>query len=398
MSLVTPTTKQISDNIIAQLEASFNQTIPLLPKSFFRVLAKTFAGVFVLIYKYAGFTFLQMFVQTASIKDTSVLGVIISPLKFWGRLSGVGDPVPAVSAELTIDITVNVQSGFLPSGTPLLNSDNGITYITVGTVPLNAPIVFVNILASSDQAGGDGSGAIGNLSVSDVVSFANPLANVDRDAVVSVVITTGADGESTELYRQRVIDRFQKLPQGGALADYELWGEEVAGIVNIFPYTSDCPGQIDVYVEATVASSGDPDGIPTASQLQAVLDNINTDMNGLASRRPANALVNTFPITRIVFDVIVDGLAADDLSKVQADITTAVTDYFLDKEPLIIGLSVLPRRDRITRNGVGGAVDDIVNAAGGVVNLVTVTESSVVIEIFSLGIGQKAKLGTLSFT
>nr|MCH9737100.1 hypothetical protein [Actinomycetes bacterium] len=61
MSLTTPTTKEISDNIIAQLEASFSQTIPLLQKAFFRVLSTVLAGVFILLYKYGGFMFLQMF-------------------------------------------------------------------------------------------------------------------------------------------------------------------------------------------------------------------------------------------------------------------------------------------------------------------------------------------------
>jgi hypothetical protein len=93
MSLQTPTTKEISESIIAQLEASLNQSIPLLPKSFLRVLAKTLAGVFVLLYKYAGFMFLQMFVQTASAKQTTVNGKTFTPLTQWGRLIGVGDPV-----------------------------------------------------------------------------------------------------------------------------------------------------------------------------------------------------------------------------------------------------------------------------------------------------------------
>ena len=66
MSLETPTTKDINELIINQLEASFNTTISLLPKSFLRVLSKTIAAVFTLLYKYCGFIFLQIFVKTAS--------------------------------------------------------------------------------------------------------------------------------------------------------------------------------------------------------------------------------------------------------------------------------------------------------------------------------------------
>lgn len=395
MSLTTPTTKEISDNIIAQLEASLNQTIPLLPKSFLRVLAKTLAGVFVLLYKYGGFIFLQIFVQTASANETTINGKIVKPLIEWGRLIGVTDPTAATNAELLIDITVENQVGTLSSGTQLVNADNGVTYITIGAVLLNAATVQATIRAVSDQAGGGGAGAIGNLDPGAIVSFANPLANVARNATVDSQTVTGADAELTEIYRQRVIDRFQKRPQGGAYADYEQWGEETAGIINVYPYTSDCPGQVDIYCEAN--TDIDPDGIPTPAQLQAVLDSINLDQDGRATRRPANALANTFAITRTGFVVNVAGLIVDNLAQVQADITTAVEEYFLDREPFIDGLSILPRRDRITRSGVGGIVDDIVNAAGGIFSGVTITQSTIDIQTYSLGIGEKAKVDSVTF-
>ena len=397
MSLQTPTTKEISANIIAQLEASLNQTIPLLPKSFLRVLAKALAGVFVILFKYGGFMFLQVFVRTASANETTVNGVILTPLTEWGRLIGVGDPVAATNAELLIDITVEIQTGILPSGTQLVSTDNGVTYITIGAVTLSSAVVQATVRAASDQAGGGGAGAIGNLDLGAVLSFANPLANVSRNATVVTQIVTGANAEDTEVYRQRVIDRFQKRPQGGAYADYEEWGEEVAGIINVYPYTSDCPGQIDVFAEATVESSGSPDGIPTPSQLQAVLDSIFLDLNGLNTRRPANALVNSFPIARIGFDVRVTGLLVDNLAQVQTTITTAVEEYFLNREPFIVGLSVPPRLDRVTQSGVAGVVDDIVSAAGGVFSGVIVEQSSIVISIFSLGIGEKAKASSVAF-
>lgn len=399
MSLTTPTTKEINDNIIAQLEASLNQSIPLLPKAFLRVLAKALAGVFILLYKYGGFIFLQIFVRTASGKDTTVNGVIVNPLKFWGRLIGIGDPTPATNAELLIDITVTNQTGTLPSGTQLVNSDNGVTYITIGSVALTAPIVQATIRAASDQAGGGGAGAIGNLDPGAIVTFANPLANVDRSATGVAQVVTGSDAETTEAYRQRIIDRFQKRPQGGAYADYEQWGEEAAGVINVYPYTGD-PGEVDVYSEATVESSGSPDGIPTAAQLQAVLDLINLDSNGLASRRNANAFVNSFPITRTGFDVTVTGISGvDDLAQVKTDVTAAVTEYFLSVEPFIAGLSVPPRNDQLTRTRVSAIVEDIVTAAGGTFTsaIFNTTGTPGSLSAYVLGEGEKAKASNVVF-
>lgn len=361
-----PTTTQINDVIIAQLEAAFNQTIPLLPKSFLRVIAKVLAGVIVILYKYAGFMFLQMFVQSATIDETEINGQTISPLKQWGNLIGVGNPTDPTNAALNLEVAVTNQTGILPSGSQLLGPDNGIVYVTTAAVNLNAATVNVPILAAGDQNGGNGSGAIGNLDIGAKVNFANPLPNINSEATVISIITTAADGETAAAYRQRIIDRFQKLPQGGAYADYEGWGEEVEGIINVYPYTSACPGQVDVYVEATEASSGSADGIPTDAQLQSVLDSIELDDNGLASRRPAGALVNAFPISRLQFDTTVAGLIVDDLAAVQASINEGVAEFMLDREPFIPGLSVPPRKDRVTRSAVGGLVEDIVSAANGI--------------------------------
>lgn len=393
MSLTTPTTAEIKDNIIAQLEASLNQTIPLLPKSFLRVLASALAAVVMVLYKYGGFIFLQMFVQTASIKETTINGKTISPLIAWGELIGIGPPASATKAELLIDITVENQTGFLPSNTQLLNVDNGVTYITLGSVALDAPVVQATIRAASDQSGGAGAGVIGNLDTGAIVSFANPLANVSRNAVVVSQVVTGADGESTEAYRQRIIDKFQKLPQGGAYADYEIWSEEPSGILNAYPYTSTCPGQVDVYIE----SATEPDGIPTTAQLQEALDSIYFTVDGLASRRPATALPNTFPIIRLSFDVTVSGVQVDDEAAVQADITSTLEQYFLDRAPYIEGLTIPPRTDTISRSAVVGAIEDIVNAAGGVFTNATLYLDSNVIERYALGIGEKSKVGTVTF-
>lgn len=394
MALITPTTTDVNANIIAQLEASLSQTIPLLPKSFLRILAKTLAAVFITLYKYGGWMFFQVFVSTAANESTEVNGKTVNPLVEWGRLIGVGDPVAATQAELVVDITV-VSAGTLPSGSQLIGNTNGVTYITIGAVTLVGATVQATVRAVSDQSGGGGAGAIGNLDVGAILSFANPLSSVGREAVVDSQAVTGADGESTEAYRQRVIDFFQKRPQGGAYADYEQWGEETAGIVACYPYTSSNPGQVDVYCEADTAI--DPDGIPTTAQLEAVLDNINLDVAGRATRRPANALANTFAITRTGFDVIVSGLSVDNPTQVQSDITDAVEEYFLGREPYILGLTIPPRKDIITATAVGGLIDDIVSAAGGIFTGAVVKEGAATVTQRSLGIGEKAKASSVSF-
>lgn len=389
MSLTTPTTKEISDNIIAQLEASLNQTIPLLPKAFNRVLARALAGIFILLYKYAGFMFLQMFVRTASMDWTVINGRPIRPLVEWGRLIGVGDPIPATAAELTIAITVEAQGGTLPAGSQLLNINSGVTYITAAAVALDGPVVAATVCAVADQAG-----AIGNLEPGDTISFANPLYGVARIASVVSQVITGADAETVDSYRQRILDRFQKRPQGGAYADYEMWGEEVAGIRNIYPYTGTRPGEVEIYAEATEGV----DGYPTSAQLTAVYNSINLDVEGRATRRPAGSLVRVYSIRRTAFDVTVTGLAGADVPGMEAGITSALTEYFLAAEPYIAGLTVPPRRDKIYKMSVAGIVDSVVRAFGGSVDDVDIYRDEMLVATpYMLGIGEKAKLGTVEF-
>jgi uncharacterized phage protein gp47/JayE len=396
MALATPTTLQIGANIVVQLEAALSQTIPLLPKAFSRVLAKTLAGVFVTLYKYAGSSLLQQFVSTASMAETEVNGVKLRPLVEWGRLIGIGDPLSATQAELEVTVTVLSQTGSLPGGSQLLHAPSGVVYQTVAAIPLDAAAVTVVVRATADQAGGDGSGTIGNLEVGQILSFASPLPNVETKATVTAASVIGADGELENVYRARILRRFQRRPQGGAYADYQSWGTEVPGVKNVYPYTG-APGEVDVYVEAVAG----PDGIPDETQLAAVLQSINFDPEeapsptGLANRRPANAAVNVLPIWRTAFSVDMAGYEASDLTVIDA-IQQAVDEYLRDREPFIVGLSTRGRTDRVTQGAVAGVVNEIAEANGASVGAVTLRRSGATVIQYTLGHGELAKLGTLT--
>lgn len=396
-----PTTQELSDQIIASIEASINQTIPLLPKAFNRVIAKVFAAVFILLYKYGGFIFLQMFPSSASFKEINLLGFSFNPLISLGRLIGAGDPAVGEQAELEIQIQVDNQVGSLKSGEQLTNSNNGITYSTVTAVLLDSQFVNVVVRAIGDQAGGNGTGALGNLEVGDFIDFVQPQPNVQQRTTVSNQVVTGANAETADQYRQRVIDRWQKRPQGGAAVDYEVWGEEVSGIINVYPYSGDVAGDVDCYSEATVASSGSVDGIPTAAQLLAIKESIEFDDNGLASRRPFGSFVNSFPIERTYFDISVSGIQnVQDIVQVQTDVQTALELFMLDREPFIDGLTVGLRKDEISLNALTAVVQDIVEAANGTFAGLIFQLSggaSPNLQTYTLGQGEKSKAENVAF-
>jgi uncharacterized phage protein gp47/JayE len=214
-------------------------------------------------------------------------------------------------------------------------------------------------------------------------------------AEVTTTTVTAADAEAEAAYRQRVIDIFAYPPKGGAYADYRIWGTEVEGIINIYPYTGQSPGTVDVYAEATEASSVDGEGTPTQAQLEAIAAAIELDSSGLATRRPVSAYVN-FPeaITRQPFDVEIIGLTADDTVAAETVIAAALDDYFRAREPFIVGLSKLPRLDRVTQAAVSGVVDEAASTVGATVTSVFLSLSGASITAYTLDFGQRAKLGS----
>lgn len=394
MALSTPTTKEIQDLIIAQVEASVSPVASFLPRAFTRFFAKVLAGVFMILYKYAGWMFLQIFVRTASFDETEVLGIKITPLIEWGRLIGVGDPNPAAQSELLLDITVTNQTGSLPAGTQAVSNKNGITYILLSPVTLDAATKQGTFRAASDIEGGIGGGEIGNLDTGDIVLFVNPLANVERDMLVDSVTTTGTDAETEPVYRQRVIVRFQQQPQGGAGVDYVIWGSIETIVKSIFPYTG-ADGFVDIYVE--VFPSVEADGIPDQATLDAVALAI-TFEDGVQTRKPINVFLNTLPITRLDFTVNVLGISVPDPATTEPLITDALETYFLEREPFIDGVTPLPRADRLQVNNIRSIVDSFVTSAGGTFSDITMFlgAQQILIE-YSLQFGEKSKSTTINF-
>ncbi len=390
----TPTTQQVSENIVNQISAQLGQRAPIAAKAFTRVLAKALGGVIVTLYKYGGAMVLQQFVRTASNESIIINGRTINPLAEWGDLSGEGSQRLAVQAQLTVSATVVTQGGVLGSGAQLVGP-NGVTYITTGDVLLDAPTISVLVTAAGDQQGGDAAGTIGNLANGTELVFVQPIAALLPNTTVTAQTRTGVDAETTDSYRTRILNRFKARPQGGALADYRIWASTSSAVKAAYPYAGDTPGTVKVYIE----SSTEADGIPTPGQLAEALNAIKFDSNGKLTRAPVGALPNTFAITRPAYDVTVTGLQVDNPAQVRDNIDAALAEYFLGREAYIVGLDSGVRFDSINASQAGGIVSGIVYAAGGTFTTVSIAEAAsgdpVVTHV--LEPGEKAKLGTVTY-
>lgn len=399
MAFENRTISDINDLIISQFEAQFSKTFPIFPKSFLRVLSKVLSAVFILLYKSAGWMFLQLFVSTASFKEIEVLGKKITPLIEWGRLVGVGDPIPATQFECTILVTVNAIGSTLYAGTQFQSDINNVLYITTENYLLDTATKSINLLAVD-------SGEVGNLDIGDTLSLVNTLGIIENDADITVIITTAIDQESETDYRQRVSERFQLQPQGGAYADYRIWASEVPGVQQTYIYSGDPPSNVIVYVAGDAEIYADR--IPDSALLLAVAEAIEYDPDTtLATRRPIGAVIdpdgdgsyaNIKPITVVTFDVEVTGLSIDAalLSQTRTDIKSALEAYFLEREPFIEGLSIPPKKGTVTQSNVIGIVNNIVRANSGTFLSALNSIGGVSTTNYSLLEGELAKLGTLT--
>ena len=232
-----------------------------------------------------------------------------------------------------------------------------------------------------------------------MLQFASKPAAVAQNAIVAGTTVEGAEAELETVYRERVKLRFRRRPQGGAYADYQQWGTGVAGVRAVFPYTG-APGEVDVFVEGV-----DGDGVPSGALLLAVLAAINFDPDefpsptGKANRRPANAAVNVLAIVRSEFDVEIAGLETNgsvDEDTVLAEMTEGLDEFFRARAPFIVGLSSLPRLDRVTQGAVAGVVNEIAEANGASVATVVLRRIGASIQQYTLEHGELAKLGTLT--
>ncbi len=397
------TIQEIEQLIITQLEANFNFKIPLLSKSFNRVLAKVLAGVWMINYKVANWIFLQMFVSTASFETVTIYGKTLSPLTEWGRLVGVGDPDSATQARLSIDITVKVGGETIPVGTQFKSPINGAIYITDSAYVLSGPVDTIEVVATPDFLG-----EIGNLSNGDSIKLVNTLGIINKEATVNELLSAGIEAETEDSYRSRIVERFGQRPQGGALVDYRTWSSEVPGVAQTYWYTGDYPTQLIGYVSGDISIY--EDRIPDTALLESVGNSVTYSIRDgveIADRKPPGSVVdpdgdrsytNIKPIKLSLFTVTVQSLDVPDTTTVKAFITQSIKSYFLSLEPYIEGLSTTEKNISIQQSAVISLIQDIViNNNGSFLNAVITGSSGATLSQYTLEEGELVAVADVLF-
>lgn len=363
-----PTLAELQTQVQADLEASFDDTIPSFGKNFLRVFSGVIAGLLWLFYKGLGFIQKNIFVDTA---DPESAG---GTLERWGRIKLGRNPFPARAAKYNVQV-VGTIGATIPAQTTFKSNDDsaspGMLFILDEAFVLTSSPDQVIIRALEP-------GLDSRLNVADGLTTTAPIANVDKGAVIVSVSVEPLAAETIEEYRTKTEESFRTEPQGGAPADYRIWASDVQGVAKVYPYAkSGAPGEINIYVEATTVDSIDGKGTPSSGMLAEVADVIELDPDTTKTieergRRPLGVFdVHELAVSPKDVDIEIADFISPDADK-QALIESSLDTLISSIRPFISGADVLSEKnDVLNVNKVISAILSAVpNADFGTVTLI----------------------------
>ncbi len=280
MPFPRPTLTQLRNQIWADMQT---QAGNLLPVAVLWCLAWAQAGIAALHY-----AFLDRIANEAT-----PWGATAERMLAWAALKNI-TALPASYASGTWSTTGGTGSS-VASGASLTRGD-GFVYTTtaIGT-PNGSGNISVAFTAAT-------AGAAGNASAGTVLTLSAGAAGVSPAGVAAAAITGGADAETQDQTRTRMLAAYAAPPQGGAMSDYLEWALAVPGVTRawVAPNAAGA-GTVTVYTmfDATEAAHG---GFPQGTNGVAALETRATAAAG-DQLAVANAIWPKRPVTALVYSV-----------------------------------------------------------------------------------------------
>jgi len=272
-----PTLAQLIERTDAEVESRLAAG-PLLRRSVLGVLARVLAGAAHLMFGFLDWASRQMLPHTAEGAE----------LDRWSEIKGITRK-PAVAATGTITLT-GVNGSVAPDGTELRRSD-GALYRTTSAATIVDGTATAGVRSSEP-------GLAGNAVEGTLLSIRQPVAGFQSNAtVLAPGLVNGADEESDEDLRERLLSALSNPPHGGSEADYVTWALEVPAVTRAWAYKAYLGlGTVGV----TFVVDDDPAGpIPSPSKVAEVQAYIED------GRRPVTADVFVFAPTALPVDMLV---------------------------------------------------------------------------------------------
>lgn len=226
MPFKRPTLTELREKNRTQLQSELRKTGALLRYSNMRVLADADAGLAHLHYGYLDYIALQATPFNST--DEWLAG--------WAGLKSVyqnaANPASTPSYQFSGTAGAPVGKGVV------LRRGDGYRYSLVDAVTIGADgtahgkltAILPDIIDAPNGGGIDGNADAGTSLTLDI-----SLPGVDASGVMIEPATGGADIETQESLRARMLLAYQNPPQGGSDTDYEQWALAVPGVTRCWP-------------------------------------------------------------------------------------------------------------------------------------------------------------------
>ena len=215
MPWTTPTLKIVRTMVRDGVHANLPGSDANVPNSLLRIMSDAMGALCHLALQYVDWLALQL------LPDTSEHEWLDRHGKIWlvNADGSTGRKLASFSAGL-IAATGN-QGAVIPEASQLITSD-GFLFATTDTVNLGSADTPVPVRSLD-------TGAVMNLNIGAGMAFVTTVPGVD-DTTKVLQLYGGADEETDDELRARVLQRIQQPPMGGDQTDYEAWALQVPGV------------------------------------------------------------------------------------------------------------------------------------------------------------------------
>ena len=199
------------------------------------------------------------------------------------------------------------------------------------------------------------------------LTITEPVIGVDKTVTINknsfVSFTDPVASETTQEFRNAILNAIQLEPQGGSKADYRLWSSDAAGVRFVYPYLKDGDsGTVQIFVE----SSGNG-GVPNQTILDEVEEVNNFDPDETRplqerARRPIQANLEVLPVDPINVEINIIGLN-DSSTAIRESIELNVIAFLRNIRPFVDGADLIRNKNDILFSAkLQGVVTDVLSS------------------------------------
>jgi uncharacterized phage protein gp47/JayE len=269
---------------------------------------------------------------------------------------------PATSAIYRVNVT-GVEDSVLRSGltfkSNIDSSNPNKLYILENEYTLtgsNDLITVRSVDGGLDYSQDNGN----NLTITEPVIGVDKTVTINKNGFVS--FTDPLAAETTQEFRNSILNAIQLEPQGGSKSDYRIWASDAAGVRFVYPYVKDGEaGTVQIFVE----SSGNG-GVPNQAILDEVEEVINFDPDetkptAQRARRPIQVHLEVIPIDPIDVEINITGLE-DSSTTVRDAIELNLIEFLKNIRPFVDGSDLLRNKNDILYSAkLQGVVSDVLD-------------------------------------